>query len=104
MKTALRGRFVFLRAYQKKKKKKQSPENCLAQPSSARLPPREDRNKYKDPLPDIMQRVRGLGMLSPNKVFLSNPSPQSSGKPKRACKSQRGLRAQENKALKINSL
>ena len=40
-------------------------DQCLAQPSSVTLPPAADGNKYRDPQPDNMQRVRDLGTLSP---------------------------------------
>ena len=39
----------------------------LAQPSSEKLPPAADGNKYRDPQPDIMQRVRDLGTLRPKR-------------------------------------
>lgn len=35
------------------------------QPSSEMLPPAVDRNKYTDPLPDTIHRVRNLGTRSP---------------------------------------
>lgn len=37
----------------------------LAQPISDKLPPATDENKYRDPQPDNMQRVKDLGTLSP---------------------------------------
>ena len=40
-------------------------EQCLAQPSSEKLPPAAGGNKYRDPQSDMMQRVKDLGTLSP---------------------------------------
>ena len=37
---------------------------CLAQSSSDTLPPAVDKNKYREPQPDKMQRLRDLGTLS----------------------------------------
>ena len=37
----------------------------LAQPSSEKLPPAADGNKYRDPQPDITQREKDLGTLCP---------------------------------------
>jgi hypothetical protein len=42
-----------------------------------KLPPEADRNKYRDPQPDIMQRMRELGTPIPESP--SNPSPKVSG-------------------------
>lgn len=50
----------------------------IAQPSSAKLPPALDGNKCRDPQPDSMLRVKGLGTCSPNETSPSNPSLQSS--------------------------
>ena len=40
-------------------------EDCLDQPSSEKLPPAAEVNKYRDPQLDTMQRVRDPGILSP---------------------------------------
>lgn len=51
------------------------------------LPPPADRKKYRDPQPDLIQRVRDLGALSPKRdVFIKSlalglrfPSPPGIG-------------------------
>ena len=48
------------------------------QPSPEKLPHSADGNKYRDPQPDIIQRVRDLGTFSPNKMSPSNSSCQGS--------------------------
>jgi hypothetical protein len=40
-------------------------EQCLPQLPSEECPPAADGNKYRDPHPDTMQRVRELGTLIP---------------------------------------
>lgn len=40
-------------------------DQSLVQPSSEKLPPATDGNKYRDPQPDYMQRVKDLRTLSP---------------------------------------
>ena len=51
---------------------------CLAQPSSERLPPAADGSRYRDPQLDNVQRVRDLGTVGPTWAALSslNSSPQ----------------------------
>jgi hypothetical protein len=36
----------------------------LDEPSTKRLPPKTDKNKYKDPQPETIQRVGEFGTLS----------------------------------------
>jgi hypothetical protein len=43
-------------------------DECLAQPSSEKLPPAADGDKHRGPQPGTMQRVRGLGTWSPKWV------------------------------------
>jgi hypothetical protein len=66
---------------------------CLGQPSSKKFPPSADENKYRDPLPDILQMVRDLGILSLNTKCLHQAPPLrpqgTLGKERQKCK-QRG--------------
>jgi hypothetical protein len=77
---------------------------CLAQPSSEKLPPAADRDRYRDPQPYNMQKVRDLETLSPKldlsiKSFPLEPrEPNSRGS--RKCARARGdHRHQENKTF-----
>ncbi|KAL6040016.1 hypothetical protein STEG23_015582, partial [Scotinomys teguina] len=54
---------------------------CPAQPSSEKLPPAADENKYIEPQLDIMKRVRDLGTLRVNAMSPSTLSPQGSVNP-----------------------
>lgn len=45
-----------------------------------RHPSAADGSRNRDPQPVVMQRVRGLGILSANRMVPSNSSSQSSGK------------------------
>lgn len=54
-------------------------DQCLAKLSSEKLSPTADGNKFGDPQPDDIQRMRDLGMLRPNSP--SNPSSPGSGNP-----------------------
>lgn len=38
---------------------------CYTHPSSKKLPPASDENKFRDPQPDITQSAKDLGTLSP---------------------------------------
>jgi hypothetical protein len=49
-------------------------DQCLSQPSSEKLSPAVDGNKYRDPQRDGMQRVRDLGILSLKWDAPSNPT------------------------------
>ena len=66
-------------------------DQCLAQPSSVTLPPAADGNKYRDPQPDSMQRVRDLAHSA-----LKGMSLRTQGTPwkrrQKECKSHRGWR------------
>ena len=42
-----------------------------------------DGNKYRDPQPDIMWRVRGLGTFSLNEMSPSNPSSRAVRNPQK---------------------
>jgi hypothetical protein len=53
-------------------------DRCLAQPSSEKLPPAADGNKYRGSLPDIIQRALehfALNGMSPS----TSPCPAASG-------------------------
>jgi hypothetical protein len=63
-------------------------DQCLAQPSSEKLPLAVDGDRYRDLKPDTIQRMKGLATLSPKwevsiKSFSGNPAD---------CQSQRGWR------------
>jgi hypothetical protein len=51
----------------------------LAQSPSGKLPPPVDRKNYRDPQPDIVQRVRDLETLTLNRMSPPNLFPQESG-------------------------
>ena len=53
----------------------------LVHPSSEKLPPAIDRDRRRDPQPDITQRKRDFEHSSLNETFSSSPTPQSSGNP-----------------------
>ena len=70
----------------------------LAQPSSEMLPLAADGNKYRDPHPDIMQRIRDLETLFPKwdvsiKFLPHHSSGNIEEERQKECKSQRGWRA-----------
>lgn len=46
---------------------------CLPKTSSKMFPPAEDGNKYRDPYPDNMQRVRDLNGRSPTNLSTQDP-------------------------------
>ena len=49
----------------------------LPQPSSEKLPPVEDGNKYRDPHPDIMLKVSDFGILITERdVFIKSFPPE----------------------------
>lgn len=52
---------------------------CLAQPSSEKLPPVVNENKYRDSQPYSRQNVRDLGTLSLKEMSPSNAPWQDSG-------------------------
>ena len=55
-------------------------DQYLAQPSSERSPPAVDRNKYRHPQRNNVQRVRHWTL---NEMSPSNPFPQNSGNPEK---------------------
>jgi hypothetical protein len=69
---------------------------CLGQSSSEKLPLIADKNKFRDPQPDIIQKK------SLDEMSTSNSSPQSSGTIQKRrwkeCKRERVGGNQENKA------
>ena len=65
-----------------------------------------DGNKHRAPQSDIRQRVRDLGMLSPQWVSPSNPSSQGSGNPvekETVCQNQRRWRTPGEQGPLINT-
>lgn len=75
----------------------------LGQTSTEKLCSVTDRNKYKDPKPDIIQRVKNLRTFSPYKVSPSNTSckvrePSKGGNRKHVRSKEYGSH-QEKKAL-----
>ena len=52
---------------------------CLAQPSSEKLPPVPDENKCRDPRPDFVQRETLETLIPKWHISLSNASSQSLG-------------------------
>jgi hypothetical protein len=54
---------------------------CVTQPSSEKLPPEADGNKYRNPQMDNVQNVRDLGTLSPKWNVFTKSLPSGLRKP-----------------------
>ena len=79
-------------------------DQCLRQLSAEELPPAGDGSKYRDPQPDIMQRMRDLRTLHPKGDFsiksLSSELREACGRGGRKSVRARGNRGHhENKAF-----